>query len=225
MVNTTTVNTSLSHNPSPLQHRRPLHPLLSSIPAGQMVSALYSGHHWAEREKPHEQDSPDETFHPTDLCLHPHPTLLMLLPNLSLFSLVCILQTDILGMKSMLISCWQAERIALDGFWEETARLLLRSELWLKIVFVWHIELVGVGCLWYMQVIEYHTYNIYVNWNTFMWSYNTSEKKTQHNYWVKNKMRSCIFNYIFQVVLCQMSSSLAVFKFSFIVRVHYLCLW
>ena len=32
------------------------------------------------------------------------------------------------------------------------------------------------------------------------------------------------FNYIFQAVLCQMSSSLAVFKFSFIVRVCYLCL-
>ena len=44
----------------------PLHPLLGSIPAGQMVSAPHSGHQRAERAKPREQGSLDETFHSTD---------------------------------------------------------------------------------------------------------------------------------------------------------------
>lgn len=85
MVNITTVNTlSLSHNPSPCKMWAPtppsIHPLLSSIPAGQMVSALHSGHHWAERLKPHCQD---ETFHPTDPSPPTHP---LMLPFLSLCS-------------------------------------------------------------------------------------------------------------------------------------------
>lgn len=146
MVNTTTVilhPLAITHPPAAYETPvTPLHPSLSSIPADQMVSALLGGHQRArrEREKPHEQDSPDETFHPTDLCSPPPPHSLHTHSSRPLFllRLVCFYR---------LTDSYSGDEVHVDKFVDKRKNRI-SWESWLHITQWW-----TVVCFAYARVL------------------------------------------------------------------------